>query len=79
MSEFRVTWGQRYAREAHPTFAKAHPDGWLTIVAPDEHAARDVAIDHLGAAWSFLYVTAELDAAWDEYFPRGELARIEAS
>jgi hypothetical protein len=52
MSTFYVTFGQQYRHEAHPTFPKAHPDGWVTVVAADELAARSLAVERLGTAWS---------------------------
>jgi len=74
MPSYFVTFGQQYKREPHPTFGKAHPDGWLTVVAPDELTARDTVIGWLGTAWSFIY-DEQPDLGW---FPRGELHRIEA-
>lgn len=76
MREFRVTFGQRWRREGHPTFPAAHPDGWLTIVAPDEDRAREVAFGWLGRHWSDLYRATDPDAMWHLY-PLGELHRIE--
>lgn len=43
MSEFRVTFGQRYASEPHPIWPEAHPDGWLAIIATDRPAAEEFA------------------------------------
>ena len=40
MTTFYVTFGQQYPREPHPTFGKAHRDGWVEIEADDEMAAR---------------------------------------
>lgn len=86
MSEFRVTFGQKYAREPHPTVRWAHPDGWATIDAPDHMTARQLAVAVLGASWGGLYDVAGHDGGllgdvlghavdWS-LFPRGELARI---
>jgi hypothetical protein len=74
MTEYRVTFGQKYRRDPHPTYRKAHPDGWLTIVAPDEVAARNVAVSRLGRAWAFMYAPENWDPKW---YPLGELDRIE--
>jgi hypothetical protein len=76
--EFRVTFGIQYRTEAHPTFPAAHPSGWVTIMAPDETAAREVAFERLGKAWAFIY-----QDGWPGWpaaglysrFPLGELAR----
>lgn len=77
MPEFRITFGQKYRRELHPTFGGAHPDGWLTIMADDEDAARATAVGWLGTKYSSLANAAAYDD-WDAYFPLGELHRIEA-
>jgi hypothetical protein len=71
-SEYRVTFGCKYAREPHPSFPDAHPDGWVTIVAPDEMAARRVAHERLSGQYAFIYAPEEWEPEW---FPRGELAR----
>ncbi len=78
MTEFRVTFGVKYRSAPHPAFGKAHPDGWVTIVAPDEDTARKAAVDLLGDHWAFIYDPSALDPAWDEWFPLGELHRFEA-
>lgn len=82
MAEYRLTFGQRYAREPHPTFPAAHPDGWVTIIAPTWSAGRAFASDRFGRHWAFLYAEEEFGAtsAWPEpmsvLFPRGELGRF---
>lgn len=76
MPEYRVTFGQRYHREPHPTFPAAHPDGWLAIDATDEDTAREVAHLMLGTHWAFLYDAATSDVDWALYFPLGELDRV---
>lgn len=77
MAAFAVTFGQQYKREPHPYFGKAHPDGFVVIVAPDWDTARRMAFDNLGQAWSFMYPydTPEEQATVDGYQPLGELAR----
>lgn len=82
MPEYRVTFGQKYhSRETHPTFPDAHPDGWLTIVAPDYWTARHAAVQQLGTSWSDIMTLETLgvgDQEWKRLFPLGELGRIEA-
>lgn len=75
MSRFFVTFGQRYAREQHPTFGAAHPDGWFEIEAPDYGEARRLAIGWLGTAWSQMYGGDNWD--WT-YYPRGQLHFVTA-
>ena len=74
-TEFRVTFGQKYRREDHPTLPEAHPDGWLAVFAADEHQARLLTFDKLGTAWSMLRPPMPDDLDW---YPRGELARLSA-
>jgi hypothetical protein len=73
MARFYVTFGQQYAREEHPAWPGVHPDGWVTIEAPDYDAARERAFTLFGRRWAFLYEAADFDRS---YFPGGELARI---
>jgi hypothetical protein len=73
--EFYVTFGQRYAREPHPTFPAAHPDGYVVIVAPSEPIARAAAFSAFGTAWAFIYERPPEP----RFAPRGELARLVAS
>lgn len=71
--EYRVTFGLKYAREAHPVAAWAHPAGWLAVIAPDEETARALTVALVGLHWSYIYPADEIGP---EHFPRGELARV---
>jgi hypothetical protein len=75
VSEFYVTFGQRYRREAHPRMAEVHPDGWVTIEADTYRVARSATGVLFGTEWCWLY-EAHPGA---HYFPRGELARFDAA
>ncbi len=79
MTEFRVTFGLRYAHQEHPTFPAASPRGWLTILARDKDVARMIAHATLGEAWAFLYPAPIDEAGWGRLYPLGEIARIDAS
>lgn len=89
LREYRITFGQKYAREAHPVFPAAHPDGWVTILASDYASARATAFASLGRFWGDLYdmelkgnrfLGDVLGHATDwSLFPRGELGRIAAT
>lgn len=76
---FIITFGQKYRRETHPTFAKAHPDGWVVVVADDDMQARLEVIHRIGREWAFLYSSAEFEALTRpvaplrQLYPRGEL------
>jgi hypothetical protein len=81
--EFRITFGQKHATKTHLAFLAGrvdfdpHPDGWLTVLAPDETAARRLLHDRLELAWSWIYLPG--NPLWPEIdwslFPLGELAR----
>lgn len=70
MKEFFFTFGQKYRMESHPQ--GGHPDGYFTIVAPDEEQAREAMFKECGPAWSHNYAERP---SLDRY-PRGELRRI---
>jgi hypothetical protein len=55
LKSFYVTFGVRYAHEPHPYWKGAHPDGWLTVQAPDEEAARLLVRTFIGLKWSMMY------------------------
>lgn len=80
--EFRLTFGQQYRREPHPLGAISHPDGWVTVIAPDEKTARQLVLNKADEKWAFLYdmddVEGKSDAWWRSFHPLGELARWEA-
>ncbi len=78
MRRYHVTFGSRFRTEPHPTYARATPEGWVDVVAPNEAAARAVAVGHLGSAWSMIY--AEDDPSWDPvFFPAGCVGTLGAS
>jgi hypothetical protein len=84
--EWRVTFGQQYAHNPHPTFPAAHPDGWVTVHAPTEKAARDATLALLGTRWAWMYAMGDArsisgrsedgDRVNWAVFPRGEHHRI---
>lgn len=83
---FYVTFGARYAREPHPKWALAHPDGYLVLEAEDEPFAREAAWKLCGQHWAFIYTQEQMFAdvrhgglTADDLFPRGELARYRVS
>lgn len=73
MPLFYFTFGQRYRRHPHPKLGmRAHPDGWVTIEAPDWEAARQRMFSIAGAEWANQYGEPPDRAL----FPRGELFRL---
>lgn len=71
--KYYLTFGQKYRNEKHPKATYAHPDGWVTIIAPSEEKAREIAFNIFGQYWSNLYP----ESKWDPtFFPKGELKII---
>lgn len=75
LREFAVTFGSQYnpRQEVHPHWTRADRDGWLTVIAEDEGAARALAMQLIGSRWSNIYPLGEQDAS---FYPLGELGRI---
>ena len=65
----------------HPNYPKAHPDGWVTIMADDYYAARMKSVEVFGKGpkgdvlFAFQYSEHDFQA---KYYPLGEIERIEA-
>jgi hypothetical protein len=72
LQHFALTFGLRYGDEEHPTFAKANPRGWVTVLAPGYEAARALVHERIGNDWAFLYPVADFRAT---RYPAGEIAR----
>lgn len=77
--EYRVTFGQMYARLDNPMMPGASPYGWVAIIATDEEIARGVANATLGSTWCNIYCAPFDEAKWLSKQHMGELARIDAS
>lgn len=75
--QFYFTFGQQYSYTEHPKLKPeyAHPDGWVTVEAPDELAARLWFAKNFTNAWSSTYVGDDFFGSYD-YYPRGELAKF---
>lgn len=73
---WRITFGQKYHREAHPVFGfvPTLPDQFVTVEAVTDLEARRKAKEWLGSAWAFIYPTVAPDdfLLRDEYVPLGE-------
>lgn len=52
---FYFTFGQKYRDKMHPSFADAHPDGWVRIVAESHLIAHNYAMKlfegHFGTSY----------------------------
>lgn len=80
-TEYRVTFGQKYRREGHPTVLpdgkRVHPDGWVTIVVRGDSAdARTVAFQLFGPRWSDLLPASSPHGSWGLYL-LGEIGRYD--
>lgn len=73
LNEYRFTFGVQYSHTPHPHWAGAHPDGWLSVLAPTEEAARRVVRRFIGNVYAFSYPKDRHDPS---YYPLGELAQI---
>lgn len=69
--EFRITF--RAEDVAQAAFPAAHELGYVTVLAPDETAARNLIFARVGEAWG-LIDEAPFDDPWSD-FPLGELDR----
>lgn len=78
MPEFYFTFGQKYRREPHPC-EYAHPDGYVTVVAPDILTARLWFVNRFGNAFCSSYTEEDMERMKTEFdfplFPLGELYR----
>ncbi|HSU37138.1 MAG TPA: hypothetical protein VLJ88_15890, partial [Propionibacteriaceae bacterium] len=72
LQQFSLTFGLQYGDEQHPTFPKANPRGWVTVLAPGYEAARTLVHEKIGNNWAFLYPVGEFRAT---RYPAGEIAR----
>lgn len=73
------TFGVKYRQDPHPDMIEnvtPHPDGWVTVMALDEDAARIEMYKHVENRWAFCYPLDRFDDSW---YPDGELIRIEAN
>lgn len=72
---YYFTFGQKYAQESHPRYERAHPSGWVRIVAESYEAARNYAITELFGTY---FATQYTEKGWrPEFFPGGEIECIE--
>lgn len=76
MTEFRVTFPQRFRDQTHKRLAAAHPDGWLRVEAPSKGLARDMAFFYLGQEWAFIYGPTDDGYPTIEQYRLGEIGLI---
>lgn len=80
LKPFYFTFGQKYSDEPHPNYPKAHPSGYVTIMASDYMEARTKSIDIFGKGpkgdvlFAFQYDDTDFKPG---YFPMGEIERFE--
>ena len=71
---YYITFGQRYATEAHPQ--GGHPNGWMEVEADNWDLAREKVIACLGSKWANFY--DESDFAKDrKFYPLGCLKTLQ--
>jgi len=76
MHEFRITFGLQYRNEPHPRVKWAHPDGWLSVYAPDYETARELAVALVGSHFAFMYIEGKPNWPTQDHYPLGQLASI---
>jgi hypothetical protein len=74
VTDYVVTFGQKYARETHPLLPEAHPDNWVVIEAPGLGEAREAAYGALADLWCDAY-SPQTWAEISGLFPGREVAR----
>jgi hypothetical protein len=87
LAEFRITFGSAHAGQTLdvgdgdqegfspvPGIPVSDPDGWLTVYAPDETAARNAVHDVIGGRWSDCYPESPWWPRQADLYPLGELA-----
>lgn len=81
MKNFYFTFGQKCTHETHPNYPKAHPNGWVTIVADSYEAAREKSKDIFGLKGGLLQFAFQYDDSdfKPQYFPIGEIERFEVT
>lgn len=71
---FYFAFGQKYAYEAHPSYPKANPNGWVRIVSESYEQARRKAVELFGLHFAMQYT----DQNWKStFFPKGEIECFE--
>lgn len=73
MKNYFVTFGIKYAREAHPKLGIVHPNGYFKIVAESEDKARYIANEYIGQHYASLYPESHFDPS---PYPMGQLLLI---
>jgi hypothetical protein len=73
LAKYFITFGMQYSHEDHPIFERAHPDGYVVILAPDRETARRMAWGAFGDRWAFDYDENSFNAS---LHPLGEIGRI---
>jgi hypothetical protein len=78
LQNFYLTFGVQYPEVPHPTWDKAHKDGWVTIEARDMDEAEHVAALYFGQYFSFVYAAPNFNEEdmKRRFYPLGELVRL---
>jgi len=72
LQKYRITFlPWQVERPGHPATSAA---GWITVLAPDEAAARVLIAERVGEEWH-LFADDPFDDGWINDYPLGEIAR----
>lgn len=67
-----VTFGQKYAYEAHPSYPAAHPDLWVEVEADTVEGCYEIIQETFGQFYAFSYSEENwIKQGSAELFPRG--------
>lgn len=74
--KYYFTFGSKYLHKDHPNYPKAHPDGWVVIVASSMNDAYAKASELFG----YYFASCYTEENWDpSYFPKGEIESFETT
>jgi len=73
MKNYFVTFGLKYAREAHPKLGIVDPNGYVKIVAESEDRARQIAHEYMGQYFASIYPEDHFN---HHYHPLGQMLTI---
>ena len=82
---YRVSFGVQYGADenhtVHPTWPPADGDGYVEVFAPDEEAARKLAVFAFEHYWAFMYSPEEWAVKPAEqiarYWPKGCIGSLQ--
>lgn len=80
MTEFRITFGQKYRSEPHGTLGMVPelPDGWATIEGSNQIEVRETIRALIDSEYAFLYEPGDLGYPTLDVYEKGSLGSLES-